>query len=254
MKDLDTITVYWSSPNYDPNQESWSMLYRTPVSLISSLKEIKSDISGGMFSCPAIKDLCKNVFVFKANINDKHSLPIQYLLDVQNVQPVNGNERVPTDGLVSFGRSRLSALSGYSNIVYNLAWMLFADEPVNARFTAPYLPPTVPAQGAILSQGRFDIGQWYRGFNLDYHIPLSTQLFEIKENDHLFYLHLETNKKVKFQQYFMSDKLKSLSLETINTPNNYGRLKSLKDRYLIGNRSGYPKHILSEIKKNLIED
>jgi hypothetical protein len=251
-KNDDSIVVYWGTPNFQPKVESWSMLYSTPRSLSSLLRENKS-ANSPMFICPATKDVFKNVFVFKSTFYDKHILPIDYLKETQSLVPKFEREVIPTDGTIQMVRVRPSSLLNHSNIVYNMAWLLFSEESLLAKFTAPYCPPTSPALGAILSPGQFDIGQWYRPFNLDYHIPTDTKTFEIKENDDLFYIQFYTDKKIIFKQYVVSDKLLALLRESTEAPKRYGPFKSLQERYFMASKTNYSKLVLSEIKNNLIE-
>lgn len=254
MKDSDTITIYWGTPNYNIEEESWAMLYKNPESLSSISRKNKSDFPVGMFACPATNDLLNNVFVFSSNIDDVHSLPVEYLTATHNlVVPPGEDEPIATNGFIRMLRTRPSSIKNHSNLIYNMAWSLFADEPVFAKFTAPYFPPISPAPGVLLSAGLFDIGQWYRPFPLDYHIPLNVEHFEFKKDDPFFYLEILTNKKIIFKRYIPSKILKALSTEAVTAPFRYGRWKSLKERYLFAKSTGYPEQVLNEIKKNLIE-
>lgn len=252
MKDTDTITIYWTSTSYKPDEESWTMIYKNPVSLSSELRSKKNDGFSGMFICPATNDFLKNIFVFKSAITDKHTLPIPHFSNPPFQDKVMIT--LPTDGNIRLYTVRPSSLKGYSNILYNMSWLLFADEPVVAKFTAPFCPPTLPSSNAILSPGQFDIGKWYRPYHLDYHIPSNVDTFEIIENDHLFYLDLQTEKKVLFKKYMSSPKLETLAKEASASPDRYGRFKSLKERYLMAKESNYTQQVLTEIKKNLVED
>jgi hypothetical protein len=253
MKDKDTLTIYWSSLNYNPNQKSWSMLYREPESLSSLLRRQKTVYTLGMFACPASNDFLKNIFVFKSNIDDEHIIPVDYLSTINSLEPYEEKDFIETNGKISMFKTHPASIEGYTNLTYNMSWALFADEPVVCRFTAPYMPHTTPGEGVILSSGKFDIGQWYRSFFLDYHIPLTTNVLKFKENDPLFYLEVETDKKIEFKRYFISPKLHTLSEESVNAPFVYGRWKSLKQRYEMASKTKYREQVLSEIKKNVVE-
>ncbi len=101
--------------------------------------------------------------------------------------------------------------------------------------------------------GEFDIGSWYRTFNLDYHIPLDTKEMVFNQNDPLFYIEFKTDKKVILKRYMQSDTLFNIGREMVNSPSNYGRFKSLKEKYLMSKKAKMPEIILSEINKNLID-
>jgi hypothetical protein len=149
---------------------------------------------------------------------------------------------------------RKSSYKNYSNLIYEMRWLFFSEESVNVKFTAPYFPATSPTPGAFLSPGRYDIGQWYRQFMLDYHIPLNDSTFKIKENDDLFYMHVETDKKVVFKKYALSLRLQALNIESSMASKRYGAFKSLNERYLMAKKTNYLESIRTEIKKNLLED
>jgi hypothetical protein len=253
MKSKETLTIYWGSLSYDPNASSWAMLYRSPESLNKVLRENKSNFSGGMFLCPATNDFAKNMFVFRSNLDDIHILPTADLASMALLEPRGTFDLIDTGGKISLLKPRPSSFDGYINLTYNMSWALFAEENVNVRFTPPYLPPFSPAQGAFLAAGEFDIGQWYRPYNLDYHIPVTTETLEFKVEDPFFYMEVKTNKKVEFKRYISSPKLEALALEAKDSPNQYGRLQSLKERYVMAKNSGIREQILTEIKKNLVE-
>lgn len=252
MSKKNTITVYWSSGNYVPSIESWMLFYSSPKSLSSFLRENKTD-NGLIFQCPSFNDFIKNKFVFSSNIDDKHILPQEYLLNVKDLQEKTDKEKIPSEGGIIDLFIRKSSFKDYSNLKYNMSWIFFSEEPLVASFTAPYCPPTSPSPNAFLSPGEFDIGQWYRPFNLDYHVPINNEFFEIKKDDQLFYVSFKTNKKIEFKQYFYTDRLKAISFELTKSPFIIKRSLPLKERYLMAKNANLRKMILSEIKNNLIE-
>ena len=253
MSFKDTITVYWSSGSYVPTLESWRLFYSTPQSLNTLLRENKTD-SNNIFKCPSFNSFIKNIFVFKATIDDKHFLPKQYLLDTHTLDPKTTPEIIPSlGGKLDLIKLRKSSLKNYSNLSYNMSWIFFSEEPLLATFTAPYCPPITPSLNAILAPGKFDIGQWYRPFNLDYHIPINNEIFEIKKNDPLFYIAFDTNKKIEFKQYFYTETLQKIAIELTKSPFTIKPFLSLKERYLMAKNSNLKNAVISEIKRNLID-
>jgi hypothetical protein len=210
-----------------------------------------------MYVCPAVKSSIKNVFVIKSNIDDDIDLPIDFLNRFYE-ESVNPNVSypfvVPTNSSISVLVRRPPSFEGYLNLNYNMAWTFFADEPVTAKFTAPYFPPQSPAPGAMLATGEFDIGSWYRRFETDYHVPLNTTRLTFKQNDPLFYLELKTDKSIIFKRYTLSNRLRSLQEEMSNSSVRYGRFKSLEERYKQARYAKISQQVLTEIKNNVIED
>jgi hypothetical protein len=256
MKNTDTVTIYWAPFSYDTDSvSSWAQLYSDPVCLTDELRENKSKFSKSknMFACPAITDLTNNVFIIKNNHEATFTLPMDDIKKVANSDELN-NVYIKTDNLYALGitKVRPSSLNNYVNLNYNMQWGFFADEPVIARMTAPYMPVYSPGEGVILAAGQFDIGRWFRPLNLDYHVPFETKTLSFNMDDPLFYLEIMTDKKIKFQRYFLTKALSGLAMETVNSAQNYGPFKSLKQRYLKAEKASVTQQVLSEIKKNLV--
>ena len=253
MKNKNTLVVYWTPASYISDVESWATLYREPVSIFSSLRSLKSDAKTNLFICPAMKDGLKNVFSLNSALNDTHDLPKEYLQSTNTLE-ITTPESIITGGKVSLLRARKSSLNGYSNLVYNMKWLFFSEEPVIAKITAPYVLSTRPAEGVIFASGQFDIGQWPRAISLDYHIPLETEKFIVKEDDPLFYIEIETNKNIIFKRSNMSSRLNHLCAESSLSPSRYGMFKSLKERYEMATKANVRQQVITEMKKNLIEE
>ncbi len=251
MSTSNTLTIYWCPASYLPDYENWASLYRDPISVLNVLRSTKNvNNNGSFFACPATSELFENVFTVLSNLTDTHVFPVDLLKQIHKEK----NEQVlPTNGKIQLSKIRDTSLEGYVNILYNMKWFFFSEEPVSMTFTPPYYPVSSPAKGNLLSSGTFDIGQWPRLLTLDYHIPLDVEIFEIKENDPLFYLHIKTDKKVKFQRIFMTPKLMTFASESAQSPSRYGFFKSLQQRYKMAQQASIQKQVLSEIKQNLID-
>ena len=148
---------------------------------------------------------------------------------------------------------RKSSIKNHINIHYNMSWNFFASEPVVARFSAPFFPSASPVKNSYLSTGQFDIGRWYRTFMLEYHIPVDSVDFSIKENDPLLFVEFFTDKKIEFKRYSMSAKLSNLAIEAASSPVTYSKHKSLLERYKMAHGAKIPNIVLTEIRKNLID-
>jgi hypothetical protein len=110
-----------------------------------------------------------------------------------------------------------------------------------------------PAEGVMLSTGQFNIGEWYRDYHLDYHIPFGTKELNFKENQSLFYLEVRTDKKVVFKRYNLTIELRKLADECVTSSVIYGSNKPLLHRYNMFNKSLSPQRVLSYIKENIVE-
>jgi hypothetical protein len=258
----DTVIVYWSVPNYIPAQESWSMLYSEPESVATEVRKDKSKDSGArsIHGCPAAKDTFTNLFTVKSQIDNTIEFSDELLRSVEKeLQDAYNNSQ--RDGLALHTNSKVllwavrpSSFKDNANILLNMGWLFFADEPLTAEFTAPYYPATSPASNVRLSPGRFDIGQWFRPYHLDYHVPFTTKTLTFKKNDDLFYIKLHTEKKVVFKRFVMTVELENLHKEFVESPNRYSTFFApLEEKYKIAKNTKMTEQVLHHIRKNCVE-
>lgn len=247
-KSKDTITVYWSPSAFNKDDTNWNFLFSNPVSALADLNIIRNKSLKNMFTCPAYTQSMKNVFVFKNCLPERIQLDKEFFIPKEEY-PYNHFER----SKILLSEQRPSSLENHINAIYNMGWLFFADEPVEARFTAPYFPTVSPAEGVMLATGQFNIGQWYRDFHLDYHIPYGTKELIFEEDQPVFYLEVRTDKKVVFKRYNLTKELRKVANECAASSDNYGRNKPLSHRYNMFNKSMSSERILSYIKQNLVE-
>lgn len=252
MEEKDTITVYWAPNPFFIKDQSFNMLFREPESVFAKLikEDPKRVNSRGMRVCPATRDMFKNVYTFRSAIDDHFTFDIEWCKKQADLP--DENMYIPTTGSkVEFTKTRASSFDGYIDVDYNLSWVFLADEPVVAKFTAPYFPPSAPAKGAIYATGKFDIGRWFRPILTNLHVPLTTDKFGYSKDQEIFYMELMTEKKVKFQRFNMNPALKQLREECGQSPSRLKRYMSLEDRYKHGEDTELLDRVMREIKKNL---
>lgn len=256
MIDTDTITVYWSPATYLLDQkESWSQLYAEPQSLFKQLRDKQHKDSGfnNLFACPATKPILEKTFVVSVNHGSTVELPTDYLQTIAYTDSKDEIINVTGNRPLIVKKARASSLTGYSNLVYNMQWLFFADEPLIMRQTPPYMPPHSVGEGVILASGEYDIGQWFRALNLDYHVPFTTSTLTFASGDPLMYLEFKTSKKIIFKRFNVNQPLFALAVESASSATRYSPFKSLNERYAIAKRSLLREQVLFEIKKSLIE-
>jgi len=243
----EPLVIYWAPATYESSQESWSLLYPEPVSLssqISSMRNVGREGYNSLYACPAHKDTTKNVFVFKNSVENIVHIPEGFLNSPSNTTL---NSRVRTNVF------RESSFKGYANIVYNLSWSFAAEDSVIGKFTPSYYPHSLPAEGSLLSIGEFDIGQWFRSFQLDYHIPLSTDKLTFLEGDDLFYLQILTDRPVIFKRFMQTPTTARFYEECGQAAGRYGLFKTLNEKYSMAKKAKIKEQLMHEIKKNLVE-
>ena len=250
MAKNDTITVYWAPAKFSADEDSWALLYPEPVAVLKEAYKLNKH-KGIMPLCPAIKDTLQNVYSFNSSIDDSFDLPSQVLKSIAYTD--SESEPIPVYSKLSFYKIRKSSMDGYINVNYNLGWLFFASEPVEARVTAPFFPATSPTKGAMFSAGQFNIGKWFRPIAMDYHIPIDSKKFEVESGDPLMFIEFLTDKKIEFKRFNLSPRLNNIAIEMGLSSKRYGKKASLWQRYQMAHNAKMPQVILTEIKKNLVE-
>jgi hypothetical protein len=241
------IVIYWSPATFSKEDESWNLLYRDPENVFSSI--IKNTIPKfGIRECPAVKDNLKNVFTIKSNHEDHIKLH-RDLLEDHNVG------LLPTESVVTLRHMRQSSYPGYANLFYNMRWAFFSSEPVIARMSSPYYPATTPTPGAIMATGQYDIGQWFRYFDLDYHVPIDSTSFDVNIGDDLMFIEIMTDRKVIFKRFWMTNAINHMAYEMSSSTGRYQiNYKTLQHRYNLFNKTSMRQMLLREIEANLIPE
>lgn len=250
MMNKNVINVYWSTG-------SEKKLIRSPELVFNFLtKNKRKTVKNNIFACPASNNFFNNLFVIKSAVSDKHKWKDGYLRQInEDMENDEGNRHILINSeSASFDISctRKSALDNYIDVFHSIRVLFFADQPLIARFSAPNFPTTAPVNGALLMSGEFDIGQWLRPYNLNYFLPLDTTNFEIKKDDHLFYIQLLTDKKIEFHEFKLTEKIINISKRFMKSPIIDGGGKSLEERYKILSDIQPSSEVLLEIKKNVL--
>lgn len=252
----NSITVYWTPSKFVLSGISWSQLYTDPVPLMAEHKKNPNNKTKGdsIFKCPAHTDTNKNVFVFKSNLDDEFDFPQSIFSLSEHYKEEDYPRSYRSVGnKLTFDLQRISSYENYVNITYNMGWLFLASEPVNVKFTAPYYPPTAPTPGALLANGEFDIGRWFRPWNLDYHIPFGSEKISFKQDQHLFYMHFDTDKKINFKRFVLTSETYNLANESSMVARHYGLVHGLTQRYETAKRTRIIEQAKHYIEKNLLD-
>jgi hypothetical protein len=242
------ITVYIAS-GVQPQSHGvdWSFLYPKPKLLFSSLLENKNKESkrDSFFSCPAFSDFSKKTLEYYSPISCSYKYDFGY--EKNNFYPI-------TENYISTKMERVPALKNGNSVIFELKYIMFADQPLNVFFTSPHFSKSTYTQYGSVLPGRFDIGQWFRPFNFEVQLWDDSGEFHLVEGEPIFYSHFETEKTVIFKSFNLNDKLSLMSGACMNTQGLFGRGQSLLSRYKRFNNVGMKEKIITEIKKNLIEE
>lgn len=253
----ETVTVYWA-PALSPSVSALSILYRTPTPVLNRLRQTQvKSVQGTFFSCPATTSLFKNVYEICLPIDIEYELTEEDKAD--DVLPGSGRDLLNNMGPVSLLKNRKTNLENHFAFgIGGFGWVFFSDEPLIARFSAPYFPPSAPAEGTVLAAGEFDIGSWYRPMNFEYHVPVTAEKLTFKAEEPIGYIEFKTEKEIIFKRYRVTPVLHSFIEEAMSVTRYssfWGKKKylSLLKRYNIFREANMHKQVLNEIKKNVIE-
>jgi hypothetical protein len=251
MKDnKKPITIYYSAATNSNAEIDWSFLYQKPKTLYRELLEYKDKNAGkeSMFACPAINKKYKNILVFKNSMNCSYDFD---MTKENNQSPYIVNT---TDNFINAKQVRNQALTVGPSIDFSLNYFLFADEPLMASFTAPFFHKAEYMNYGAIIPGEFDIGQWFRTFNMEIQMWNNKGEFHLKEDEPLFYVELKTERPIILKSFVMNEYLENIAKTSTATRLLFGAGESLNKRYQRFKNVGLRDKILTEIKKNIIDE
>jgi hypothetical protein len=238
---MEEIDVYWA-PYKLYSEQNYYYLYPKPKTLFAEIQELKdSNISNAsMLACPAISQKFKNILVFRSGVASSY-----YFDDLPSITQETP-ESVPAYV------NRDSNLVNGPVFDLGVSYILFSDQNINAYFTPPFFHEPKYTKNVSPVPGEFDIGQWFRPYNLEVQCWSKFGNIKIEEGEPLFYVEIKTDKKINLKQFEITEKLISYARSNIDTTTIFGRGTSLADRYSRFKNIGMRERVLKEIKNNLL--
>jgi len=232
------MNVYWA-PFYDPVSD-WSLLYPKPEILFNSLlrdKDVEAKNSS-VFSCPAFSEKFKRLLVFRNALESSYKY--------------NDKEVVSKTDFYLSTESRDNMLTNGPCIYFSLGYIFFSEEPLDAYFTPPFFhKPKYMKYGSIVP-GEFDIGQWFRGYTSEIQMWNKSGDFNLEKDEPLFYVEFKTDRPIVLKEFYLNERLWEFGCASPKSSFIFGRI-GLKKRYDMFKASGLREKILTEIKKNLVD-
>jgi hypothetical protein len=241
------ITIYLSEGfDVETTNADWSFLYPRPTNLfLDLLKEKEATSNFNFFACPSFADITKRTMQYKSPMD------ASYFYDFTDKDNITINPL--TENYIAFNR-REKSLAVANNIFFELRWFMFADEPLEVLFTAPYFSESKYTRYASIIPGQFDVGQWFRPYNFEVQPWKPTGTIHIEKDEPLFYAQFQTDRKIEIKRFNMNKQLYLMSDACVKSLEIYGRGQSLFNRYKIFKNVGLKEKILTEIRKNLIDE
>lgn len=238
------IVVYWTGNcNYfGKTGYNWNILYPSPPSLYKdlSINLNKNNDTPSFYQCPAFKSVAQNSFVVKNPLSSHYKV-----IDESNLVSLR-------DSSMEASIIRKPTLENMKIIKYALSFLAFSEESLVMCVTPPYMHDAHHLNYGSVVPGKFNISKWFRSFNPEINLKNNVEELSIPENDPLYYVSFETEKKIKMVKFEMSEVLGDYA-NTCSKSCLWEPRTSMEKRYDRFISSKAHKTIIKEIKKNVID-
>lgn len=130
--------------------------------------------------------------------------------------------------------------------------IFYTDAPGGLDMTAyefPYLEDNNITKRTIPIVGTFNIGKWFRNTEYPFYLKNEYDEFVVEENEIMFYLRFHTKEKIKFRQFYPTNKILDFVASNVES-NSYTSFRNSIDS--IYNNFKIKKFVEKEIKNNLL--
>jgi hypothetical protein len=114
----------------------------------------------------------------------------------------------------------------------------------------PFLEDNNIHERCITIPGTLDIGKWFRSIDFAFYLKRNHTSFKVEENEIYQYIYFNTDKKITFKQFMPTQKLNEFSTNSARALLNRKKKNRPLENYY--DMLKYKKHIIKEIKNNLI--
>jgi hypothetical protein len=241
----EPLKVYWS-PVFYREREDFTFLFNKPETVFNSLLKLKNknNIDETIFACPAFANIYKKVLTFATPVSSEYEY--DFSQDRKHIAP-KGETSIP---ILS---TRPFIFNHGPNFIMPLTTIFFAEESLTARLTPPYLHNSEFLKYGTIMSGEFDIGQWFRPISFELQMWKDKGTLKFNENDALMYLEFFTDRTIELVRFDMSKQLLNL-MESVTTSRQVFGRSSLSKKYERFKNVGLREKVLTEIKKNLIDE
>ena len=234
----------------DSSGPDWTYMYQKPETLFSLMYKDKVKTESGIltyFSCPAMSEKMKKILVFKNTIPGSVAYDFRdgkkdlVGLTKEHVSVFIQDFRTPT-------------INTGPTLTFGMSYNIFSDETLSVYFTPPFFQKPGYTQDATILPGEFDIGNWFRPYNFEVQTWSDHGTLTLEENEPIFYAEFKTDKKIKLQRFVMTENIQKLGTANIDSWKLFGLGQSLSQRYNRFRHHGMREKVLTEIKKNLVDE
>jgi hypothetical protein len=229
------ITVYWTYMSLPSRISRTNLLFDIPRPLLSTLPKDGQDSSR---RCYATQDFFKNTFVI--------THPLNFDVTIHGTYPNMGV--MPDNGILL---PRASIYENTVSVTYDYGWLFFCEESIKIAQYPPFMHNTETSKHASMPAGSYDISKWFRPILPTYTLWEGNNTFKAKVGEPMMYVNFETDKKVKLQQFELTEEIFNLSqaCENFKEVKPFTPLDELYKRFTVGKRD---KRLLRLIKENIL--
>jgi len=242
------ITVYWS-PWYG-NATTYNENYLTHYELDNVYSDLLAhkdpqNVRDNFFNCYAFKDFLKNMYCLR----NPYSVDFRY---------ENGNciSNVPPKAVYDLSvtsQVKASSVKDALTINYGASWIFFADKPLKIQTMHPWMHGTEASKTSFYVPGSFDISKWFRPIETACQLFPGENTFKSDEGEPLIYINFLTDEKIVLKKFYLTQDIINLSMSCLKLKY-FKSFKALNYLYKVFTQSKLKNRILSEIKKNVIEE
>jgi hypothetical protein len=246
-KDKDEVVVYWGPPYRTGSDHmiDWNMFYTDPEELLPDFKKdrIKEIRQNSIAYCPAFNDNYKNTFIVRNVVDSKFTW--------------NDQEKkweIPTKYQVHPALDvRMPYMNNRMAIITSLVWLFVCEESLEMEIIPPYMHQTEASKYGVITSGKFDIGSWYRPILAEYLLWEGVDRLQLKENEPLFYIRFNTDKKVVLKRFANTEEIYKHTVSIVQTKYIFGKLPALDKLYNYFARTQTKDIMLKKIKDAVID-
>jgi hypothetical protein len=158
-----------------------------------------------------------------------------------------------TSNYLSLVQERLPTLVSAPTVTLAYSVALFSEEPLVAHFTSPYFHKSGYTATASLVPGSFDIGQWFRPYNMEMQLWEKEGELNFKDNEPILYVDLQTERPIILKRFTNTALLNKLIFEAANDSLTIEGKVPLVNRYKRFKETRQRSIVLREIKNNLLD-
>ena len=130
--------------------------------------------------------------------------------------------------------------------------MFTEEDGLEVTQTHAFLEDSDFVRDTITIPGTMDISKWYRPCEHSFRLRKGVDSFELGLDETAFYLDFNTDKKIKFVKYEMSERLRELSKNCANSKFEKRKILQLSYYYGLFKSNNYKEQVLKEIRKNVL--